>query len=799
MKTQSRNLYLLAVAIMALALAACSGDDGDDGADGESFIIGVLPASSATSLKVSIDGVDVSSPAVVSFRATDGNDIPVAGLKVGRGGNLRFTIATLIPGTNGDPSYWKNYVVSGSGQATYERDGTLTDLGNGRYTYTFLKDITADPDYSPSRTHRVAMQIDGFPATNPSIDFRPDGGTVTVRRDIVKTETCNSCHNELAMHGGGRIEAKYCVTCHTPATIDPDTGNTVDFKVMIHKLHRGEDLPSVAFGPDLLPGTGDDGTGIYQIIGFRGSVHDYSTVVFPQDIRNCTKCHNDSDPTNAPQGGNWDSRPSMEACGSCHDDIDFALDGTVNPLGHPGGSVSNNSECLTCHATGRIAGSIAAAHEIPGRAEAANYQLVINGVTGGATPVIDLSVINPNDGVPYDLASGDATTNSVFKASNARLVVQVAWSTLASGANVDYNNVGSTPTTGLSYTPTSAPTPAQPISVDFIDDCAHHLYGDPVADPEPDWVCTDPESDEVFTLTKQTPLPTGAVGTGRVAIEGHPALPGNIGRMIVRSVFEDFAITDPSPIARRQIVDIAKCNQCHDQLSLHGSNRTDEPGLCVMCHNPSLTDISYDRNFGSGPFSGTPARPKAVDGVNDVLYALTSPLDGKTEDSADFKRMIHGIHAGDVDEHGFRKNGIQLRRDDFSHVRFPGILQDCETCHLPDTYVLEGSWETPTLSGLQSSAIATTPGADATNLDPIVYGNTLNDQADDLRISPTAAACSGCHDSQVAKSHMTLLGGAVFDQTQAYITSMMNGNFESCSVCHGPGKLADVETVHDRD
>ena len=39
---------------------------------------------------------------------------------------------------------------------------------------------------------------------------------------------------------------------------------------------------------------------------------------------------------------------------------------------------------------------------------------------------------------------------------------------------------------------------------------------------------------------------------------------------------------------------------------------------------------------------------------------------------------------------------------------------------------------------------------------------------------------------------METLGGALFEDFQ----STIDGTIETCSVCHGPGHLADVEVVH---
>ena len=68
-------------------------------------------------------------------------------------------------------------------------------------------------------------------------------------------------------------------------------------------------------------------------------------------------------------------------------------------------------------------------------------------------------------------------------------------------------------------------------------------------------------------------------------------------------------------------------------------------------------------------------------------------------------------------------------------------------------------------------------------------------QADDWKFSPIASACSACHDGTLPAQHMlnngAILGGAGSEQV------VQEGNIESCPVCHGPGKLADVELVHD--
>ncbi|HUJ15118.1 MAG TPA: OmcA/MtrC family decaheme c-type cytochrome, partial [Thermoanaerobaculia bacterium] len=226
-------------------------------------------------------------------------------------------------------------------QAAADAGGTYTDLDLGHFTYRFGTVLPANDD--ATKTHTLAVYAnrnlqDTLGKTylaDVERDFRPDGQPVTETWDKINVATsCNNCHDPLTAHGTtGRMNPKTCALCHQPQSTDPDTGNTVDFKVMIHKIHMGAQLPSVLAGHP------------YQIIGFGQAVNDFSTVVFPQDIRNCANCHEGTDPKARPsQSFAWYTYPSRAACGSCHDNIDW-----TTGANHPGGPQADDSACASCH------------------------------------------------------------------------------------------------------------------------------------------------------------------------------------------------------------------------------------------------------------------------------------------------------------------------------------------------------------------------------------------------------------------------------------------------------------------
>jgi len=329
---------------------------------------------------------DAAGTVTVNFTVQDADGEPVSGLT-----GVNANIVKLVPAESGEsynkwvPYIYRTETVSGSasgdwpnpdGTTAYqgyrENAGTFTDHGNGSYSYLFaanLSSVTVDGapiSYDRSSTHRVSIMLGGHAGAtaDATFDFVPAGSAVTATRNIVQTATCMQCHGiEFHGHGGDRLSVENCATCHVPGNIDPESGNTVDFKVMIHKIHAGGEVASIP-GPDGIlwdnPATAEDESadnGEYAIWGFGGSKHDWWKVGFPAVIENCTKCHQGS----GEQVDNWKNVPSRAACGSCHDDVDFAA-GT----NHGGGPQATDTACTACHpasGAGAIGHSVTEAHD----------------------------------------------------------------------------------------------------------------------------------------------------------------------------------------------------------------------------------------------------------------------------------------------------------------------------------------------------------------------------------------------------------------------------------------------------
>ncbi len=278
-------------------------------------------------------------------------------------------------------------------QAATDAGGVWTDLETGHGKYKFG---TALPEnFDQTRTHTLGIygsrNLNDIPEVgagktyyaNVEYDYRPDAKPVTeIWAKINDQTSCLACHDSrtFGLHGGSRRDVKLCVLCHQPQTTDPDTGNTVDLKVMVHKIHAPGEL-----------------TKPYVIWGNGNSVHDYSEVTFPQDPRNCDNCHEGIDATKKPlQFDAWYTKPNRAACGSCHEDVNW-----VTGANHPAGPQLNDNECATCHQPGsdlEFDASIKGAHTIPAKSK-------------------QLKGINASIGAVTDLAPGKKPT-AVFTLKN---------------------------------------------------------------------------------------------------------------------------------------------------------------------------------------------------------------------------------------------------------------------------------------------------------------------------------------------------------------------------------------------
>jgi OmcA/MtrC family decaheme c-type cytochrome len=708
-----RSRFLILIALVTLALVpACSddGDDGNDGAQGPQGDPGPAgppgdPGSPVTSIEgcegchgagqispvgditlvndahaidTDPDGpltdsgyrqinavlsqVDVRGASVViDFDAVDETGAGIDNLLASDG---RFAIDRIDAGIDGDPNSW---VGIGDRSTENFTSGLFEDLTGGAYRYTSAYDPTGIVATGDSLRVSIQLSAGDLPAENAWCDFDADlavandcvSGT-TLTRDIVQTADCNTCHGttsdtHLSFHGGGRTDVEYCVACHNP------TGNT-DFTLLVHKIHAGAELAN----------------------GFR----EYSDVHFTKDLDDCAVCHTG--------GGvdvdNWKNVPYRESCGSCHDDVNF--DTGVN---HGAGAVQpNNLFCTNCHPPdGPLLNNslpVATVHRGGARVtEAATYQGGANGYAiesltySSASDEITATYSVTKSGSRMDLATADEWMRG------GSLNLRLSWDTS------EYSNVG------------SGSTPAQPISVNALD-----IGGAVTA-----------IGGNLYEAVL-TPL-SSASDTVTIHLEGRPVadLVGDDtwgDRIPIPSVLENVDIEGgrSSATPRRTSVDATLCNQCHDSgdagLTIHGTNRVSEIGVCVVCHNPDATDINR-----------RPADPS------------TTP-DGKREEAVDFKRMIHQIHAGSDLQDGLVIYGFGGTPHEYGTVHFIGNLENCETCHVTDAYSTE-------------DARAASPSTIDTGADVAV-------PTDDLNISSTAAVCSSCHDDTTATDHMKLYGAS---------------------------------------
>ncbi|MGD2130523.1 MAG: OmcA/MtrC family decaheme c-type cytochrome [Lysobacterales bacterium] len=693
---------------------------------------------------ISVEIPDDLQP-MVTFRLTDPKGAPLDASGVLTPGTISmYFMLDYVP--QGE----ENVVPYCSGSAfCYDRGGTMEMQELGTYTYKFATvlpdDYDADAVHTLSSVARRRFNDPEFEFAglesdyndNDVYNFIPSGAEGSLEtRDVVRTATCNRCHDPLAMHGGGRMrEVRVCVHCHNPENLD-------DYALgpMVHRIHSSneEEVGEITY-PAILndcevchtggipngemplvanpnpaqtcdgvprgvttlswadmgavevrlnaadgqlfansPGAGSKETGRWVKDGQSFLLVDKATgeTLGKTDAQlTVLGCNGVQPGTFRGEAGLehtfWMTNPSRLACGGCHVNVNF--DTGEN---HIGGPQADDELCGFCHqpdSGNEFDRSVRGAHTVEYKSDQLPGVLVtIKSITNtgpGQHPTVVFSLNSKN--------------GPINPASMNRMLFTLV------GPNEDFE----------SYAQENVLGGLTPVGNDW-------------------------------SYTFAAAVPQNATGSFSVGVEGRRPVPftDHEGTSNFNDQIDNFivpvAVTDAEPMARRDVVDDAKCENCHANLELHGENRHNASGYCQTCHRPDATDEEV-----------------RLTGTNESIH---------------FKYMVHKIHRGEDLQNGYVVYGYRSSIHDYGDVTFPGDLRDCEACHVNDSYKL------PLPAGVLPTE---SPSTFITEMEPIT------------------ASCLSCHDSLGAASH-------------AEANTSEFG--ESCVACHGSGKEFDVAKVHAR-
>jgi OmcA/MtrC family decaheme c-type cytochrome len=806
----------------------------------------LLPARDASTLtnddlnNIALDGKVLSafipgkSP-IVNFQITNkATGKGISGLKT-----FGLHVAKLMPELDGTSSYWVNYidkgiaVPAGSGTGatavtkptadpgnTFNADGTVKvkgytviDHGDGTYTAVFASDITSNLNapYDAAAIHRIGITVRSIatpgvtakgpinPATGAVItnfavpgavalayDFTPATGLVLTdangkhfARDIVTMDACNQCHYKLGFasgHFGARPDTKLCVMCHTTT----NTKGEGLFVTFIHRIHMGETLNETGF---MLPTIANG-----QIGGTTKGLVTYGEQTYPQDIRNCTMCHKGADVDN------WKTKPSRRNCGSCHNAMDFAA--------HKGGQADDKS-CAACHTGGIAAVEVSAAHIAIAQPDPAAPELggTNTHTYAGYLPAAG-AVVPGAATITWDVKSAAVDATTLHPSITFRFVkdgAPVLFNTYVAGSVTEMmdNFVGSP----SAYFAFAVPQDGITAPADYNATASAYIkkvWNGSITTS----TLTGPDTAGYYTLTINNAIvPVGAkmftggigytYGSGstpltQIDLPAYPYVAAtNVGGLM--TVVPNVTKVGTGFTGRRPIVLNDKCNACHAKLGIaptfHAGQRNDAQ-TCSFCHTVNKVNSGWS--------------------VNE-------------------KDFVHAIHAAKKRVNKF--SWEVSAGDTYWKTTYPGYLRNCEQCHIAGTYDFSAAASSAAVPNLLPSTVAkgitpltissiilgteTVPG---TYYSPFVAANTdygtefkfaaatgISTEAATTTLinSPISAACFSCHDTNVAKAHMVLNGGSIYEARSTAL-----GKTETCLVCHGTAQntlnttVPSIKAVH---
>lgn len=256
--------------------------------------------------------------------------------------------------TNVQPSEWRNadlYVAGPRAHTVPVLTTSSTDPAKSRANndLRILKDATKMDPRATRTDDAINYQladVTNLVAGTYTVyaEFRPGtgfGGTAAINFQVGKTNVetqitpanaCLSCHGESRIHATSRaltMQPELCKVCHdwSHQMVGKTNWTNSQYGFGVSPIVRR--VHGLHFGRYLAKNNENGGTA-------------FEEVIFPQDVRNCTKCH--SDPANT----TWNSKPSRLACMSCHDSTDSTTHGQLMTWDPTPADPWNGDEVETC-------------------------------------------------------------------------------------------------------------------------------------------------------------------------------------------------------------------------------------------------------------------------------------------------------------------------------------------------------------------------------------------------------------------------------------------------------------------
>ena len=590
-----------------------------------------------------------------------------------------------------------------------------------------------------------------------------------------------------------------CKLCHNndgyaafidPSTLGTGTTNRVADHIVrrVHGVHMGEHLANY-----------------WNTNSVNGVFRDYSHLLFPADVRNCTTCHVDD---------RWKTEITRLACTTCHDNTWFGVKAEM-PAGmeaHAGGKATDDNSCLLCHDVDGLGKGVAEAHEIPPPSmdvidvtmtPPANGKFYV----AGDKPVVTLVfkddagnsigdhtlVTTANFSTARLFVSGPRGRALPVLTSTAKLGVDIARASVTCSVNGPWDVNGKTFKIGINGT--------APQNITIVGASSLVTAAEVVAALNP--VITTLNGGAIASVSSSTRVNikslirgaaarieiysgevTTAMGWRAKGVILEPdvfvatvSTPGNDLRPITADPldFNDPMVTRTAENITYQLDDVAgltpgtysvyaywlpvagkiaglTAKTGLGQLTFQVGTATPEKKVatnCTACHGDTIFHLA------AGPIHAAPFDTDYCTACHDYSHPNTGEYfknQGGTSvngwsgfGAMPIVRRVHGVHRAHYLEHS-EEIYANATKETFGEIIFPVDIRNCTICHK---------------------------------------------ESDTWKQKPARLACLACHDSDEAKAHGKLMTWTP-DPNDPFGPSAI----ETCEICHGAGAEFSPDKVH---